>query len=220
MDLHELTPGYALDALDPDERARYEEHLAVCAECRAELQGFWEVSGALGRAAGGPAPPARLRARILEQARAERPNVVPLRRRRLIPVLTAASAAAAAVALGLGLWGASLARDLDRAEDELSVLGDPSARTVASGDGEATLVVTRSGDAALVVRTLPPAPAGKDYEIWVFESGVPRRAGIFERPGVTRLERSVERGQLVAVTLEPDGGLDAPSGSPLFTATA
>jgi anti-sigma factor RsiW len=220
VDLHELTPGYALDALDPDERARYEEHLAVCAECRAELQGFWEVSGALGRAAGGPAPPARLRARILEQARAERPNVVPLRRRRLIPVLSAASAVAAAVALGLGLWGVSLARDLDRAEDELSVLGDPSARTVASGDGEASLVVTSAGDAVLVVRSLPPAPEGKDYEIWVFESGVPQRAGLFERPGVTRLERSVERGQLVAVTLEPDGGLDAPSGSPLLTATA
>ena len=30
MDLHDLTAGYALDALDPDEHARYEEHLASC----------------------------------------------------------------------------------------------------------------------------------------------------------------------------------------------
>ena len=53
MDLHDLTAGYALDALDPDERARYEEHLASCERCRDELQGFWQVAGALGRAAGG-----------------------------------------------------------------------------------------------------------------------------------------------------------------------
>ena len=51
MDLHDLTAGYALDALDPDERARYEEHLASCETCRAELQEFWQVAGALGRAA-------------------------------------------------------------------------------------------------------------------------------------------------------------------------
>ena len=86
MDLHDLTAGYALDALDPDERARYEEHLASCETCRAELQEFWQVAGALGRAAGGPTPPASLRDRILEQARDERPNVVPFRRRIAVPV--------------------------------------------------------------------------------------------------------------------------------------
>ena len=98
MDLHDLTAGYALDALDPDERARYEEHLASCESCRAELQEFWQVAGALGRAAGGPTPPASLRDRILEQARDERPNVVPLRRRIAAPVLASAAAVAAVVA--------------------------------------------------------------------------------------------------------------------------
>ena len=77
---------------------------------------------------------------------------------------------------------------------------------------------TDTGAAALVVRTLEPAPAGKDYEIWVLEDGVPQRAGLFERPGVAVLTRPVASGQTVAVTLEPDGGRDAPSGEPLFTA--
>ena len=71
MDIHELTAGYALDALDPDDRERYEEHLATCESCREELQGFWQVSSALAHAAGGPAPPASLRERILEQARSD-----------------------------------------------------------------------------------------------------------------------------------------------------
>ena len=220
MDLHDLTAGYALDALDPDERARYEEHLASCETCRAELQEFWQVAGALGRAAGGPTPPASLRDRILEQARDERPNVVPLRRRIAAPVLASAAAIAALVAVALGVWSLGLSNDLDDANSVLAVLGDPNARVHPTADGEANLVVTPTGRAALVVKMLAPAPKGKDYEIWVFENGVPKSAGLFERPGATMLSRKVEPGQTVAVTLEPDGGVDAPTSDPLFTAVS
>jgi anti-sigma-K factor RskA len=220
MDLHELTAGYALDALDDGDREQYEAHLSSCADCREELQGFWEVSGSLALAAGGPSPPPALRSRILEQARGERSNVVPLRRRFALPALSSAAAVAAVAAIALGLWATSLSADLDRAQDELGVLGDPNARTFESPDGEASLVVTPTGEAALVVRRLAPAPEGKDYEIWVFEDGVPQRAGLFERPGVAVLTRPVAGGQTVAVTLEPDGGVDAPTGEPLFTARA
>lgn len=220
MDVHELTAGYALDALEPAERATYEEHLAGCERCREELQGFWQVSSALAHAADGPMPPPALRDRILEQARSERPNVVPLRRRSLTPVLSSAAAVAAVAALALGLWAAALSRELGDAERELAVLGDPSARVYPAADGAGRLVVTASGDAALVVRSLAPAPPGKDYEIWVFENGVPQRAGLFEKPGVAVLTRPVGPGQTVAVTLEADGGVDAPTGAPILTASA
>ena len=220
MDLHDLTAGYALDALDPDERARYEEHLASCERCRDELQGFWQVAGALGRAAGGPTPPASLRERILEQARDERPNVVPLRRRVATPVLASAAAVAAVVAVALGIWSLGISRDLDDANSVLAVLSDPNASVHETAGGEANLVVTPTGRAALVVRMLAPAPAGKDYEIWVIEDGVPQRAGLFQQPGVTMLSRKVAPGQTVAVTLEPDGGVDAPTSDPLFTAVS
>jgi anti-sigma-K factor RskA len=220
MDLHDLTAGYALDALDPDERAHYEEHLASCERCRDELQGFWQVAGALGRAAGGPTPPASLRERILEQARDERPNVVPLRRRIAAPVLASAAAVAAVAAVALGIWSLALSRDLDDANSVLAVLSDPNARVHETADGEANLIVTPTGRAALVVRMLAPAPAGKDYEIWVIEDGVPQRAGLFQQPGVTMLSRKVAPGQTVAVTLEPDGGVDAPTSDPLFTAVS
>ena len=218
MDVHELTAAYALDALDPGEHERYEEHLASCDACRAELAGFWRVTGSLAAAADGPPPPASLRARILDQARSERPNVVPLRRRWVMPVLSSAAAVAAVAALAFGLWAATLSRDLDDVRDALAVLGDPNARTVETARGEASLVVTPTGEAALVVRRLAPAPEGKDYEIWVFEDGTPRPAGIFEEPGVAMLERRVTTGQQVAVTLERDGGVDAPTGAPLFSA--
>jgi anti-sigma-K factor RskA len=218
MDDHDLTAAYALDALDAPERARYEAHLATCERCREELQGFWRVSGSLAHAAGGPAPRPELRDRILAAAREERPNVVPLRPRRT-RLLPAVAAVAAVALLAVGAWGVSVSRELDDAERLTAVLGDPDARTVASSEGHANLVVTPDGDAALVVRALAPAPEGKDYEIWVLEDGVPQRAGLFEQPGPTLLTRPVHQGQTVAVTLEPDGGVDAPTGEPLFTAT-
>jgi anti-sigma-K factor RskA len=219
MDDHELTAAYALDALDMDERARYEAHLATCERCREELQGFWRVSGSLAHAAGGPAPSPELRERILAAAREERQNVVPLRPRRA-RLLPAVAAVAAIALLAVGVWGISVSRELDDAKRLTAVLGDPNARTLTTSEGHANLVVTPAGDAALVVRTLAPAPDGKDYEIWVLEDGVPQRAGLFERPGATLLERPVHSGQTVAVTLEPDGGRDAPSGEPIFTTSA
>ena len=231
MDVHELTAGYALDALDAAERERYEAHLASCERCREELQGFWSVAGSRAQAAGGPAPPPALRERIRAQAPRQRPNVGPRARRARPPVVpppprrpafrivSSAAAVAAVAALGLGLWASSLSGRLDDAEQELAVLSDPNAQVFESEAGEARLVVTPTGDAALVVRRIAGAPDGRDYQIWVFEDGAPRGAGLFEEPGVALLTRKVDAGQTVAVTLEPDGGLDAPSGTPLFTAS-
>ena len=207
MDLHELTAGYALDALDPDEHAQYEAHLATCEPCRDELQGsgrcppHWRV----GRR---PQPPAALRSRILEQARNERPKVVPLR-----PQVHAArslpAAVAAVAAIAIGIWAVGLSRELDDANDRLAVLGDPNAQVFETAKGEANLVVTPSGQAALVVRMLAGA-RGQGLPDLVFENGVPKSAGLFERPGVTRLTRPVEPGQTVAVTVEPTAASTPP----------
>ncbi|MDQ3067735.1 MAG: anti-sigma factor [Actinomycetota bacterium] len=220
MDLHDLTAGYALDALDAGDRERYEVHLATCEPCREELQGFWLVSGALARAAGGPAPRAELRTRILAQARSERSNVVPLRRRFALPALSSAAAVAAVAAIGLGIWGTSLQNRLDEVDTGLAVLAHPEAETFDTTADEASLVITPAGEAALIVRNLSPAPEGKDYVIWVLDNGVSRRAGLFDARGVTKLSRLVEPGQRVAVTLEVEGGVEAPTSAPIFTAAS
>ena len=89
--VHELTAAYALDALGPDEERAYEEHLARCEQCREQLAGFRDAAGALALAADPAAPPPGLRGRILDAARAERPNVVPLRPRWAYPVAAVAA---------------------------------------------------------------------------------------------------------------------------------
>jgi anti-sigma factor RsiW len=228
--IHELTAAYALDALDPDERRAYEEHLASCEQCREELASFSSTTEALAIAASGPAPSDGLRERILAAARAEPQVVVPLepRRRRTVSwVAAGAAAVAAAVALGIGIWAASLSSDLDETRAALereraaaAVLADPDARTVALQEGEGRLVVDEDGRAVLVVDGLAPAPAGKTYEMWVAApEGAPQPAGLFpgeDERDVVPVDGIVEPGQVVLVTLEPAGGVDAPTSEPIL----
>jgi len=229
--IHELTAGYALDALDPDERRAYEAHLAGCQHCQEELTSFWETTEALAVAASGPEPSADLRERILADVRAEPPQVVvpfERRRRRAAPVLGTAAAVAAVVAIGVGLWASSLSGELDDARATLereraaaAILVHPDARSVALQAGQGKLVVDPEGQAVLVLDGLDPAPAGKTYEMWIVPGGdVGRasRAGLFPgRDGaeIEGLDGVVRTGDVVAVTVEAVGGVDAPTTSPI-----
>jgi anti-sigma-K factor RskA len=64
---------YALGALDERERASFEEHLATCDVCAAEVREMKDVAGLLALASPPVAPPAGLRDRILSDARTVRP---------------------------------------------------------------------------------------------------------------------------------------------------
>ncbi len=210
---HALVAPYALDALDDDDQRAFEGHLASCERCTEELAGLREAAALLAYGAVGGAPPPALKERILAEARAERPNVVQLSRRRWTAPLAAVAAVAAAVALGLGIWAATRPVPSDAFA---SILAEPGARVVPMGERGA-LAVAADGRAALAL-TVPPAPAGKTYEAWVIRDGRPKRAGLFrgrEGTSVIEVEHSVRRGVVVAVTLERVGGVDRPTQKPL-----
>jgi anti-sigma-K factor RskA len=180
-DLHDLTAAYALDALDPDERRAFEEHLGDCDHCRAELAALGETVGALAVAAGGAVPAPDLRERIVSAARAEQPKVVAMRphRTRLYAGIAVAAAAALAIGLSVGLSGGG-------------------------GGKRLALTVHPGGIAQLTVSGFDQAPPGKVYEAWVIDGGRPAPAAVF--PGGDRtvvvLSRRVPQGATVAVTLE------------------
>ena len=227
-DVHQLTAAYALDALDPHEAADFETHLGECPECREELASLRETAALLAYAVEPAAPAPELRGRILDAARAERPNVVPLRPRWALPAAVTAAAAAACVALGLGIWATSLSGELEREREAradenqaLSVAFDPDATEFPMRGGEGTLVVADDGEAVLVVAGLERSPQGQVYAAWVSEDGETMLpAGTFEggAQSVVRLTRPVPSGGIVAVTLERDPAPEVPSGSPLMVA--
>ncbi|HYY32492.1 MAG TPA: anti-sigma factor [Gaiellaceae bacterium] len=205
--IHELSAAYALDALDDAERAEFEEHLVHCADCRDTVALFRETAASLAYDAEMPPPPPALRERILTQARRERPNVVPLRRRWAFPAAASVAAVAACAAIGLGIWAATLHNRLGERPEAVDIQG-------ANG----SLIVAPSGEATLLLRNVEPAPAGKTYEIWVIRGETAARAGTFaggERVAVA-LTRDVPDGSVVAVTLERAGGVNKPTTAPLF----
>src|SRR5947208_9813611 len=200
MDAHDLTAAYALDALAPDEAEAYERHLSQCEECREQLAELNETATALAFATVAPAPPARLRASILDAAAAERTNVVPLLRRRWVARgLAIAAAAVACIVVGLAVS-----------------LSQPSTPRTISG----SVVLDAKGKATLSISGLRAAPQGKTYEAWVIPTGhSPRPAALF--PGgastTTHLSGTVPRDAVIAVTLERAGGADHPTSTPVFS---
>ena len=191
-EIHELTAGYALDALDPAEREEYERHLASCERCQEELASFWEVTGALAVAAAGPAPSPALRERILESARSETQMVVPFesRRQRLSPCSRASPRSRRRSRSGSASTRCRSSNDLDETraaltaqEQAAAVLADPDASTVELAAGTGRLVVADGGDAVLVLDDLDAAPDGKTYQAWVVEGQTPRLGRDLRRGG-------------------------------------
>ena len=233
MDAHDLTAAYALDALDAADREAYEAHLGRCEQCRAELATLGEAATALAWATVSPAPPQRLRERILAAATAERQNVVPfpVRRQWVFRAAVATSAAAHAAAVVLGIWASSLSHSLRNersahasAARVTEILADPASRKVELRGGSGMVAVDARGHGVLVVRQLPRAPSGKTYEAWVIPpGGQPKRAGLFrggESPTMLTLDAMVPPGAVVAATMERQGGVDRPTETPIFSAQA
>ena len=129
--------------------------------------------------------------------------------------------------------------DLHRQEAELrdrlavsqgviDLLRDPAARVVAlrgSGSSEAwgRLVWHETNGGYLLVANIPPPPPEKVYELWTISGGQPRPAGVFTVDASGRATHPVAPTRapvdVFAVTLEPAGGVPAPTG-PIVLASA
>jgi anti-sigma-K factor RskA len=206
-EIHELSAPYALNALEPEQSAEFEEHLLRCAECRETVSVFQETAAALAHGVEAPPPPAPLGRRIMEQARRERPKVVPLRPRWVLPATATVAALAACAAIGLGVWTAILNNRLDARPDVVALEGT-----------NGSLIVSPAGEGTLLVDGLAAAPAGKTYEAWVIEDGNALPAGTFVGGGRVAfvLTRPVPDGAVVAVTVERAGGVQRPTTTPVF----
>lgn len=194
-DLHALSGAYAVDALDTDEQARFEAHLAVCADCREEVASLQEAAALLGT---DPVePPSSVRDSVLAGIASIRPlpplapEAAPtptpaatdelaarrtrrsLRQRLARTPLLVAAAAVLLLAVGTALVRPWAGDEPDQpplsAIDRVLTAADATSVKQEFPDGSrATVTVSRSEGRAVIQTTdMALAPEGKVYELWL-----------------------------------------------------
>lgn len=246
MNSHEtyetLAAVYAVGALDGDDLARFEAHLAEgCDRCDVLVRESRVALARMALAATPAVPPpdvkAALRARVDAATRSSRAS----RRGWLTWAAATAVVVALAVMLAsgvvasryearLGQVAREIATERDRLQRQeaalrtqvaaLELLRDPATRVIElrspSTDALARVIWNDAAGGHLLVAKLPPAPAGKAYELWALGGAAPRPAGLFQVDADGRAAQKVEAGGApakgFAVTLEAATGVPAPTG--------
>lgn len=247
-DVRTLAGEYALGLLDAGARAAMDEHLEACAACRALVADETRLLDALGRSVPQIAPSSSLRDRVLAAAETaqERPatirSVATARRTRDWLI-----AASVMLMIAAGAWQilstrerareerAAQARAMDmvvRAEQARAMAVVAAADLVrfdltgAETPARARALWSHRHGMVFSAEGLAALPAGRTYQLWVISRGAPISAGVFEATAdgrarvVISTPDSLTAVEAVAVTVEPSGGLPAPSTIPILAGAA
>lgn len=205
QELEALAPLYALDALDGEDLARFNEALKESEPLRALVREYRDAASTLPLSLEPVAPAPALRSRVLEAVAPAAP--------RSAPVFTRVFWAVAAIALFVFVVKSLLNPVPTR---ELLVKGAPGA-PAASGR---LLYTGRSVE--LSIHGLPALPAGKCYQLWhIGPLKTPVDQGTFalDASGTLRgwdgMKYEISPGCAFAVTMEPVGGSKTPT-APLY----
>jgi anti-sigma-K factor RskA len=235
--VHEDQPlaAYVLGALAPDERAAVEAHLAGCAVCAQEVRSLQRVADALARSLPQRTPPPYLRERVLAAvgARPERRAVLMRPKSSWSAVKTWLPIAALLVlAIGAGAYALRLQARLDETVSAMAVLAAPDLARIdlaaqpAAPAASARALWSRQRGMVFTASNLPPLPSGRVYQVWVVTAQGPVSAGLLEPDAQGRGMRvfstpsDIAAPVAVAVTLEPAGGVPAPTGDKVLVGTA
>jgi anti-sigma-K factor RskA len=241
-DYKEMIPARALSALDAAEMRALNDHLSECDECRMELQ-EWEATAAAMAVSAKPMEPSpEVRERLLNEIRRElsSPQVIPFRSatRNIWTSFGSLGAIAAVILVTVLIVGLimfwrenrALQRELVNSREFLQLVNTPGSRvtelrgTVVGADATAKLVYDNNGRAMLMADKLPRVPEGKEYQLWFIVANNP------PMPGKTFVPDSAGHGVLTdhmphaaldspvfAITVEPAGGVPAPTGQIYLT---
>jgi anti-sigma-K factor RskA len=229
--------AYALDALDNADAYALEAHLRTCDSCRADLEAYRGVGANLLAALSPKAPPASLRRGLQNRVAAHQ-------RRRSWGISWSfsqlAAAGAVAVMVGLNLFSILEVRAVRQqlveqeaqsisARTAIAMLAYPGTQAIAfDQNGVAgSLLVDRQRDLlAVFAWHLPPAPAGKTYQLWLIDARGNRTSGGFLTPEpeypfvavVIKCPAPLGSFTGFGVTAEPIGGSPGPTGPKVFGA--
>lgn len=234
--IEDLAEGYALDALEPGERDRVEEHIAICSPCKQHMQGVHDTAHLLAFAVAPVAPPNRCKLRLMEKVAREQFLTTPTRRPRGGRMLTAWATVATVALIMMGTWSLSMRREVAamrdeqvRAEGERATLqaqiahfaSTEAVRTlraegIASGASGKTYMTPGKNEAVLVVNNLPKLQTGKAYQVWVARPGLQQPLTVFTANEPTlsvtiRPPEPMDTYKWIMVTVEDARGAQQPS---------
>jgi anti-sigma-K factor RskA len=231
----ELKEAYVLGALPEEERRELEEYLARHPERQAEVDELGAFAGLLALTPQEHEPPSALRRSIMSVVESEarsssarsEPRFAGLRE--VFSLQNLGLAAAAVLVIGLFSWNMLLQGEVQDLQGRVANLQEsPQSRMVAlegTGDapqqGHAEVMILDDDRAVLMAEDMPRAPEGRTYQIWVIEGDVPEPGGLFEPRGesvAAVVEKPLDEGDVIAVTIEPAGGSQQPTTDPLMTA--
>lgn len=226
-EIQQLAALDALSALSPEEVAELRRHLSTCEECRRVADEMNESAALVALSVDPVAPPAAVKQNLLRS----------LPRRERAPAFQWWMTAAAAVFLGLFVWSTAqmkrMREDIDRLRfdrDRLtSVVNSISSSKVIQLAGQeiapratANVFLDPAQRRAFVfMHNLPPNAQDKSYQLWIIRADQvkPQSAGVFNvdpRGNASIVVQNLPVDTLIkalAVTLEPRGGVSAPTGA-------
>ena len=241
MNCSELNDHYELFAFgiaEEPERSEIAVHLdRNCGVCGAAMRRAVELTSLLSATSPDVRPSGKLRRRILASVGVERGSL-------WAPVWAATAVLALVLTVYLGdRWQreidttAALRRELSqrqvdnvRLNEALAIISGPDTALASFGNAQprpprGKVYVNPRRGVLLMATNLPPAPAGKLYEMWMLpKAGNPIPAGLFQsgddgnamniRSGAVDLSQT----KAVAVTVENQEGAAQPTSQPLIVA--
>lgn len=199
-DLHALTGSYVLNALDADERALFDAHLAQCQACQDEVAELSRAASSLAKTVQAPVP-SSLRASVLDTIAdtRQRAPVTPLPLRSRALQLRRITAVAAGLVLIAATGSLSvLVTDLRNQVEQLEQAADMASRdsdvvtrilgyddmmmveSVSESAQPVRVMMSAShGEGVLLTDGMPAAPKDHAYTLWmVHHDGTITPAGL------------------------------------------
>ena len=219
--------AYSLGALDADETIALESHLQTCESCRVELAEYQRISTGL-LSALPPRPPRPALKRILQK------HLAPSRPQFKFSFGQIAIASAFILLVALNIVSLLQIYSLKQQQAELSnqhyseqtaiaMLAYPGTQPISfdqNGISGSLLMDNNRNLLAVFAWHLPPAPAGKTYQMWLIDAKGDRTSvGLLtpdtDQPFVMAVVTSsmpLTNFTGLGVTLEPSGGSPQPTG--------
>ena len=230
--IYEQLESFVFGNLEPEEYAAVESHLDTgCEKCLSRLKELSVLAERLAEAVPMQEPSSQLKANLLGRVSENPRGGGVLHRFNWV----LAAAAIIIIALGVGAYKLqsekeALRADLTEARDVTQLLESPGMKFVnlegvdpnPQAFGKVVMDPDK-GNAVVYMYRLPQNPEGMEYQLWVMREGRPTSAGMFsvspDGEAVLTLNDLPELDSIpkFLVTIEPEGGMDTPTGMMYLT---